>query len=201
MTVEKQLVDTVDRPSVFVRFFLGLDKRKTTKNDTAHAPDREGNEMFMLRRRGKTLTLGSKGRHWKEQEMNEIKNRFPSKWSPKIDNMMEDNLQISTSSHPHHLHPQIHPQKLEETFKISPGVVLVKSWFVGRRISSSSSLIRIWVRYEIACSLSPGKNFSNKRKAPRLVRGNKRGGMEGRSAKILLIHSPACSRRNYFAWP
>ena len=59
--------------------FYRQDERKTTKNDTAHAPDREGNEMFMLRRRGKTLTLGSKGRHWKEQEMNEIKNRFPSK--------------------------------------------------------------------------------------------------------------------------
>ena len=44
--------------------FIGQDKRKTTKNDTAHAPDREGNEMFILRRRGKTLTLESRVRHY-----------------------------------------------------------------------------------------------------------------------------------------
>ena len=56
MTVEKQLVDTVDRAFLLCPLFIGQDKRKTTKNDTAHAPDREGNEMLMLRRRGKTLT-------------------------------------------------------------------------------------------------------------------------------------------------
>ena len=55
--------------------FIGKDRRKTTKNDTAHAPDREGNEMFMLRRREKTLTQRATTL-W-EQEMNEIKNRFP----------------------------------------------------------------------------------------------------------------------------
>ena len=49
--------------------------------------DREGNEMFMLRRKGKTLTETVGGREGgDEQEMNEIKNRFPSPTkAPKIE--------------------------------------------------------------------------------------------------------------------
>ena len=48
-------------------------RQKTTLH--MHQTDREGNEMFMQRRRGKTLTQRATTL-W-EQEMNEIKNRFP----------------------------------------------------------------------------------------------------------------------------
>ena len=56
MTVEKQLVDTVDRAFLLSPFFIGQDKatfgrrQKTTLH--MHQTDREGNEMFMLRRVG-----------------------------------------------------------------------------------------------------------------------------------------------------